>query len=273
MFVMRSWVIVIFIIGSILAGCDRPFHYSPFESNISESVRGTTRKNLQRLAASDTSANGNFKVALISDSHYHYNDLRDALTHIDSRKDIAFIIVTGDFTENGLQKEFELFFDIMNHSRLPYLTVIGNHDYLSNGGAVYSQLYGDYNYSFTFSGVQFIAFDNIIWEDPKEPDFEWLSQVLTGNADHGGRQDVRHKIVLSHIPPFDGQMEQTRERFHEILVSNDVKVSIHGHKHEYWAGYFFDERVTYMTVGSPSKRAYAELNIMGDSLSVQKVEF
>ena len=35
----------------------------------------------------------------------------------------------------------------MENLQKPYLTVIGNHDYSSNGGEIYMKMFGDYNYA------------------------------------------------------------------------------------------------------------------------------
>ncbi|HYG02133.1 MAG TPA: metallophosphoesterase [Chryseosolibacter sp.] len=253
--------------------CDRPFSYSPFEANVPEEWRNTTQKNLERLHASDTSSNPDFKVALISDNHYHYNDLADAVAHINGRDDISFVMLPGDITENGLQTEYELLYKVMRKCRVPYLTVIGNHDYLSNGGSIYSQIFGPFNYTFTFNDVKFIAFDNVIWEDPKEADYTWLESALSNTSEETGRSDYNHKIVISHIPPMDRQLIAKRDYFDSLMAAHGVKFSIHGHKHEYWSSPFLNNGITYTTVGSPSKRSYAVLTVTSDSLHMSKVDF
>lgn len=266
---------VVFLILPIIlfSSCDRPFAYSPFEATIPDSWRDATQRNLELLAAGDTIPDATFKVALISDNHYHYNDLAEALDHINRRDDISFIVVTGDFTENGLQKEYELFYKIMRKATVPYFTVIGNHDYLSNGGLLYTQMFGPYNYTFTFGGVKFIAFDNVIWEDPKEADYKWLEAALAGTTEENGRSDYHHKIVTSHIPPVDKQLAEKRDFFDSLMAAHGVQFSIHGHKHEYWSSPFLKNGITYTTIGSPSKGHYAVLTVTPDSLNMTKVDF
>ena len=254
----------------ILLGCDNPFSYSPFETTVDDRYRNTTTLNLERLGQIDTLTNPVFKIALISDTHYHFDDTRDAINHINEKGEASFVIATGDITENGLKKEFEIFHNIMAHLHSPYLTVIGNHDYLANGGDVYRQMFGAFNYTFTFQGVRFIMFDNVIWESNKEADFQWLENAFS-EADE--TEPVRHTLIFSHIPPFDGQLKEKRELFHSMLMQNDVKVSVHGHKHEYFSGELMGDGVRYVTVGSPQKRSYALLTITEDEITVEKVPF
>jgi predicted MPP superfamily phosphohydrolase len=160
-----------------MLSCDNPFSYSPFEARVPGEFRNTTEKNLDRIRALEAPSDTALTIALISDSHYHFSNLKDAVDDIDSRPSVRFIIVIGDVTENGLQKEYEIFHTIMSGSVKPWLTVVGNHDHLSNGGAIYQQMFGELNYSFTFGRTKFVIWDNILWESNRTPDWEWLRRV------------------------------------------------------------------------------------------------
>jgi 3',5'-cyclic-AMP phosphodiesterase len=272
---MNKRIFLIVIVLTFFLGCDSPFSYSPFETNLSESLRNTTQKQLERITSTDTASNFVFKIALLSDTHYHYDDLKDAISHINRDPQVSFTIVTGDITENGLKKEFELFHQIMTRLHKPYLTIIGNHDYLSNGGLVYEQMFGNFNYSFHFGGVRFVMFDNVIWESNKAADYEWLSNTLSdaGQLTENSFPQRNHTIVFSHIPPFDGQLTEKREEFHSLLTENHVMLSVHGHKHEYFIGELLGDGIQYMTVGSPQKRSYAMLTIRADQIVVEQIHF
>lgn len=259
---------------SLLLACSDPFHYSPFEANVRSSLVNLTEKNLARISQFDTTSGEPFKVALISDPHYHFNDLRDAVNDINGRNEFSFVIVTGDITENGLLKEFEIFHGIMGHLKIPYLTVIGNHDHLSNGASVYRQMFGPLNYSFAFSNVKFIAWDNTIWESENEADFDWLSNALAANPEEERPASQYHHIIpLSHIPPFDGQMIEKGEQFHGLLKAHNVTLSVHGHKHEFFQGDLYGDGIQYMTVGSPQNRNYAALHITPSEISATKIVY
>ena len=101
---------VLFILLAVLWACENPFSYSPFEANVPKELRNTTDRNLQKIAHLDSvTTDSIFHVAIISDAHYHLNSLRDAITDINSNENFSFIIVVGDITENGLQKEGALY--------------------------------------------------------------------------------------------------------------------------------------------------------------------
>lgn len=222
----------------------------------------------------DTTTTAVLKIALVSDTHYHFEDLEDAIDDINHRGDATFVVATGDITENGLKKEFEIFHDVMARLSVPYLTVIGNHDYLANGGEVYRLMYGDFNYQFAFQGISFVMFDNVIWESNKAADYEWLEHAMSESAESDETSHpLRHKIIFSHIPPFDGQLEEKRDLFHSLLRKHGASISIHGHRHEYFNDDLMGDGLHYVTVGSPEKRSYAVLTVTNDSVTVEQIHF
>lgn len=259
--------IFIFIIIAGLFSCDPWFAHSPYEADLDPAYHGTTEKNLTIINAADAGDSKPFKVALLSDPHYHFSKLHDAIMHINKNGDYAFVIVTGDLSENGLMQEFIFFYESMKELRLPYLTVIGNHDYLSNGELVYNQMFGSNNYSFVFNNVKFVMFDNTTLESGKDPDMDWFSDNL--HNDHG----YDHVIPFSHIPPYDTQMKNHSRAYHELMVKNDIKASIHGHKHEFSLEESYGDGVRYLTVSSPQYRTYSELTITPTGIEIEKIEY
>lgn len=270
------YTILLFWIFFLFKGCDHPFVYSPFESAVPERFRHTTEKNLRLLQQRDTLDNKPFKVALISDSHYHFRDLSETVEDINKKQEAAFIILAGDITENGLLKEYEIFHELMSRSAIPYLTVIGNHDHLSNGSATYRELFGPLNYTFTFNHVKFVAWDNTVWESHSIPDLNWLEDSLDPRVEEGianAGVPYHHVIPLSHIPPFDLQADSYRDEYTGLLSSKGIRFSIHGHKHEFFSGDLYGDGVTYLTIGSPQKRSYAVLTISPEKIMVEKISF
>ncbi len=65
----------------------------------------------------------------------------------------AFVVQLGDFTELGMLREYELMRDVHARLRVPWFLVIGNHDLLSNGGAVYDRMFGPRSLALTVGGA------------------------------------------------------------------------------------------------------------------------
>jgi 3',5'-cyclic-AMP phosphodiesterase len=252
---------------AIFFSCDPWFAYSPYEVQLEKSYSASTEKNLAKIEAGDAGGSKAFKVALLSDPHYHFGKLDDAVMDISAKNDFAFAIVTGDLTDNGLKQEFIFFHESMENLTIPFITAIGNHDYLSNGEEIYSQMFGAYNYSFVFNNVKFVLFDNTTVESEKEPDFAWLDRELKNDAGYD------HVIPLSHIPPYDGQMIDHQERYHKMMVDNNIRASFHGHTHDFSLEEFYGEGVIYSTVSSPQKRNYTALTITPTEIEIQKIDY
>ena len=267
----RNLIRVILICTSVFWACDDPFSYSPYEVSVPVEIRNTTQKNLELIALSDTTSARPFKIALLADSHYFFEELQEAISHINERRDLDFIIVVGDIADNGLQEEFESFYNIMALSRLPYLTVIGNHDYLSNGAKVYQHMFGPLNYSFTYRGVKFVMWDDVVWESPEPPDWQWFKDEISGVDEQ--KSNYRQIIPISHIPPEDPQLMDSAIVYHQLMVDHNITMSVHGHQHEYNLKNTFGDNVEYLIVGSPQYRAYAVLTIGDDAITTEKVEF
>jgi predicted phosphodiesterase len=251
-----------------VVSCDPWFSFSPYDTRLEEeSYQALTEENLALIRAKDVGDTDEFKIALLSDPHYHFSKVDDAVTDINNRNYFDFVIVTGDLTDNGLKQEFVFFHESMKNLTIPYITVIGNHDYLANGEVFYSQMYGAHNYSFEYKNVKFVLFDNVRWESEKVPDFEWFSAELTNDKGYN------HVIPFSHIPPFDGQMEEHLEYFRDLMVNKKIAVSIHGHTHDFSLMDLFGDGVLYHTISSPQFRAYTELTITPTSIDIQKIEY
>lgn len=263
----RHSVIFFLVTAACFGSCDPWFAYSPFEGHLSEAYHGTTEKNLALINALDTDDSRPFKIAVLSDPHYHYSKLYDAVAHINAQDDFAFAVVVGDLSENGLKQEFVYFYDAMSKLRIPYLTVIGNHDYLSNGEIIYSQMFGPYNYSFVFNKVKFVFFDNNTIESLKEPDMNWFDAQVSSN------EGYNHVIPVSHIPPYDQQMKNHYRAFHQMLVDNDIDLSVHGHRHDWSMEEVYGDGVDYLTVSSPQKRAYTEVSINDMAIGIKRIEY
>ncbi len=259
-------IIIILLTIVLFFGCERVFEFSPYQANVKESNKNSTTKNLQLIKDiqidSDT-----FSFAFVTDNHYHYSNLRKVIDDINKKNEILFVIFGGDIADQALLKEYEIFYDIMENLHKPYLTVIGNHDYNSNGEIVYKQMFGAYNYSFEFKQNKFVIFDDVVWESNKNPNFNWLSNQLSDNPSN------KQIFVIAHIPPFSDQFDSNMEQtYTTLMLDNNVQLSIHGHVHCYSFGKVYKDNVSYLTVPWLKKPTYCIINVYNDSYEVELIE-
>ncbi len=266
-FIKQTGLFSLITASGLLSGCSLPFEYGPHDIKVKSEFRNLTEKNLEKLIAIDNNKSS-FKFAFVSDNHTFYDDFEDQIKDINSRDDIDFVIHGGDITLSSLHKEFTWFNEIIGKLDVPFLTVIGNHDHLSNGKAIYEKSFGPTSYTFTFRGVKFVMFDNIIWENGnKDPDFEWFKENITNHKEYN------HVIPISHIPPWGDQYVNNNELiFNEMMVEKGIQLSIHGHTHKYYFGERYDQ-IDYLVVGDTPDRNYAVISIDEDNYSVERVDF
>jgi len=259
-------IIALIGITILFTACDKIFEFSPYEANVNTEFKNTTKKKLQLIK--DIQLNSDiFSFAFVTDNHYYYDNLRTVIDDINKKDDILFVIFGGDIADHALLKEYEIFYNTMKNLDKPYLTVIGNHDYRSNGEIIYKQMFGDYNYSFEFNHYKFILFDDVVWESNKNPDFDWLSTQLTDNA------LFKQVFVIAHLPPFTSQFDSDMEQTYTTLIQeNNVQLSIHGHAHRYSYGKVYNDSVNYLIVPCLKKPTYCIINVHNKSFDIELIE-
>ncbi len=222
---IKSYLIIMLAI-SILSGCNL-FRFSPYDDDLQTDVRNSNKKNISKILTilSETSTDS-FAFALISDSHSDYDDLHDVVKWINNNKNIKFTLFLGDQTDFGLKFEFENTLKELKELNIPFITIIGNHDYLSQGKSLFEKLYGETNFTFSAGSNKFICFDNIVWENNnKKPDFEWLRNELNY---HSG-----NIFLLSHIPEESEPMSDYRLEYNSLIEDIPNLYRFHGHTHRF----------------------------------------
>ncbi len=247
-----------------LTTCDNLFEYSVYSADVKSEQKNTTAKNLA-LLEDIIITEQDFKFAFVTDVHYSYNNLRTVIEDINKRDDVLFVVFGGDIADQALLKEFEIFYDIMQNLNKPYFTVIGNHDYNSEGSLIYSRMFGDFNYSFVFNNNKFVLFDDIIWESNKDPDFDWLANELSDHADYN------QIFAFAHIPTYVSRdlTEEMRTTYESIMENSNVSLSLHGHTHSY---FYKEDVVDYLIVPSLKDPVYATVQVTDKDFNVELIE-
>ncbi|MDX6746213.1 metallophosphoesterase [Polaribacter sp. PL03] len=256
-------IIALIAITLTFTNCDHLFEFSVYEANVKPGQKNTTAKNLKLLE--DIKAESqDFKFAFITDVHYFYDDLKAVIDDINKRDDVLFVIFGGDIADQALLKEYDIFHEIMTKLKKPYFTVIGNHDYNSNGAFIYKQMFGDYNYSFEFNNNKFVLFDNIYLESDEEPDFDWLSSELSDNS------KFNQVFSFAHIPPIsDDITPEMQETYKSTMIDNNVSLSVHGHTHTYS---YEQGDVSYLTIPALKDTAYGIISVQNNAFNVELIE-
>lgn len=243
---------------SALLGCADSFEYSPNQIHDSNSPRDLNEYNLKRLNASRP--DDTLTIALTGDSQRFYDEVELFVDKINAINGIDLVLIAGDISDFGLLEEFEWMVERLDKLRAPYFGVIGNHDLVSNGEAVFERMFGPLNFSFVYDSVKFVLHNTNSREylSPDVPDLPWLKEQL--------RQDpaVKHYIAVSHVPPFDLDFDPSLEDEYTSLFRSTpgFLLSLHGHIHKYSDGVPYDDGIRYITADAFDAREFILLKIV-----------
>ncbi len=259
-------VAFIILIYSTLLSCEKVFEFSPYQVDVASNKKETNAKQIKKLQNND---DGSSKIvfATVSDTHYHYTNLGKIIEDINDDPEIEFLVIVGDIADQGIQKEYEIFYNIMEGLKKPYITIIGNHDYKTNGELIYKEMYGPTSFDFMYKNTHFVGFDDTFWEnDNCIPDFDWLDNTTSKYEAN------TYQVVMAHIPPFGDQFTSEAEIIYKnILSKNNVNLSLHGHTHGFYFGNYYKDSVTYSVNEWPKVPVYNKVTINNNEIEVQKI--
>jgi len=250
------------LFSDFLISCTNLFSYSPFDINLkTQHLNANSIESLQSVVVSN---NDTIRIAVISDTHNNYDDLEDAITSINRMDDIRFVICCGDITNWGTTDEFRWYKERIEKSNIPVITMIGNHDYLSNGYLVFQRMFGDTSFSFTYAGYNFVFFDDVVWENNNQaPDFAWLQNSLS---------TTKKNLLFAHIPVWSDQLEGTfAQQMDSIISDNGVIGAIYGHDHSY--EHLTRDGTDQYMINDIDDRCFALVALSGSQMTLRILEY
>ena len=129
----KYWLCVILFLT--MSSCDSLFDMHPYDVHI-KGDKDINAKNITKVEAAFADKD-TLRVAFISDTHLWHSDARDEVADV-NRRNVDFVVHCGDLTDTGTTKEFEWSRDILNGLYVPYIALVGNHDFLGTGDQTYS---------------------------------------------------------------------------------------------------------------------------------------
>lgn len=254
-----------FFIAFLAFGCGK-FTLSPYLADVDNTKlnQGQT----SRIEALSAAGSDSFKVAVVSDTHNYYDELAEQVEFINKRSsEYAFVIIGGDLTNLGLYREFETSKKILGRLRIPYVTAIGNHDLLSNGGDVFEQMFGPRDFAFVFRQTKFVVFNNNNWESSgKVPDLGFIENELASSVS-------QNHVLIAHVSPDDKDRwsEEDKQEMRSLVNTYNVDYFLNGHDHNPLGGTFGN--ASRITIGASNKGKVLELRISNAGVEHEFLSF
>lgn len=262
--------IIVLFSSLLLTGCDL-IEYNPNEIILKDDEKNLNALAMEAIRRQDPG--DTLKFILMGDSQRFYDDVADFVQSANSLEiPFDFVVHTGDISDFGLVDEFRWVHKYMRKLKVPYLTVVGNHDVLANGSKVYRQMYGEFDFLFEYGKFRLIFINSNSREfdfNGKVPDLDWLNQQLNQT------EEGENSIVISHIAPWDGDFDPVLELPYANLLASQIPqtISLHGHQHNYLDSVYYNDGVQYFITTSMNKRGYAYIKVWEDGLSVERISF
>ena len=212
----------------LLASCDDVFQTHPYDVHI-KGEHNLNTKNMARIEEAFTD-NDTLRIAFISDTHLWHSDARDEVADV-NHMNVDFVVHCGDLTDTGTTKEFEWSRDILNGLRMPYVALIGNHDFLGTGDQTYSVMYGKMDFSFIAARVKFVCLNTNATEYDymaAVPNFDFMEEETTRDSARFDRT-----VIVMHAPPYSDQFNNNVcKAFRRYLdFAPGLMCCVYGHDH------------------------------------------
>ena len=266
-----SCLLTALTLGMLLVSCDEAFDIHPYDVDF-KGDRDINARQIatieQRCASKDT-----LRIAFISDTHGWYTDMKDEVASLNEHDDLDFVIHCGDLTDTGTSKEFEWSRDILNGLHMPYVALVGNHDFLGTGNQAYDVMFGTMNFSFIASRVKFVCLNTNATEYDymaAVPNFDFMEQEVTTGTDRFDRT-----LLIMHAPPYRDQFNNNVcKAFRRYLdLFPGLLCCIYGHNHNDTVTDIYDDGLLFWGIDCAAHRNYRIMTITPDGYEMEQIRF
>lgn len=185
--------------------------------------------------SAQTDSDRSFSFAYLADTHISVgsktvSELTYCVEDINKNQDIGFVIVAGDVTEFGSDREIRLAKSILDKLDKPYFVVAGNHDskWSESGCNTFAKVFGYEHFDFDFQGIKFIGTNS-------GPNMRMAPALLPRESvillDSIAKNIDKHQpvIFINHYP-MDTSMLNYFEPL-DILKTVNIQLIMGGHWH------------------------------------------
>lgn len=180
---------------------------------------------------------GSFRFAQLTDLHLSPNnpapteDLLRSVAQINATDDIDFVLVTGDFTEEGDRATMQKVKSALDLLKVKYYVVLGNHEtkWSDSGCTAFGEIFGGERFEFEHKGFLFLGFNSgplmrMAYGHVVPQDITWMKQRM----DAAGKD--KPVILVTHYPMLEGDVDNWYDVTDAVRPYN-VRAFIGGHYH------------------------------------------
>jgi 3',5'-cyclic-AMP phosphodiesterase len=260
---------VLFSILLYAQSCEK-FDYNVYEVNrYADDESVSTAFNLDKLLSQPKK--DTLRLVFVGDTQRFYDEVEDLVNEINSLTQVDALIITGDLSDFSAAREYEWLNAELKKLKVPFLTVIGNHDCLANGTTLYEDIYGPLNYSFTWNDIRFVMHNTNSREfsfNGNIPDLDWMRDQLSD------KENYSSCIFVSHVPPHSDDFDPALVHDYTRLISSakNTVMSVNGHRHNEDLSQPYGENTWYLNTSAPVNRIYSYVTIYPYAKAAKKFD-
>lgn len=254
----------------LLIGCSA-FDYHPYDVRL-DGEKNINSHNIEKIEK-ECRNKESVTMAFISDTHGWYGDTEDMIADINGRHDVDFVIHGGDLTDCGTTKEFVWQRERLARLKVPYVALIGNHDFLGTGNETYSVMYGAMDFSFIAGRIKFVCLNTNATEYDylaAVPNLDYMEEQHTADSELFDRS-----IVCMHARPYSDQFNNNVAKAFQLYVRTfpGLLFCLNGHDHGLQAEDIYGDGIVYYGTPSVNRRKYLLFTITKDEYSYEVISF
>lgn len=268
---IRLRLLFLLILGTLFISCDEVFDVHPYDVNF----KGETGINLKQIDVIEKRFKDRDKltVAFISDTHGWYSHSCDEIDNLNNRDDIDFVIHCGDLTDSGLTMEYKRARDLLGRLQVPYVALIGNHDFLGTGAQSYEVMFGDMDFSFIAGRIKFVCLNTNATEYDfmaAVPNFDYMETEFTTDLESFDRT-----VIVMHAPPYSDQFNNNVcKAFRRYLdFFPGLMCCVYGHNHHVEQGEIYDDGLMFYGVDCAKNRSYRIFTFTADGYEQELIDY
>ena len=266
---MKQLLLVIGVL--LLSGCQHLFEYHPYDARFT-GAKNINRQNIGRIEKNCRDKD-TIRVAFISDSHGWFSDLKRAVSSVNKQEKVDFVVHLGDLTDCGTTREYERTRDLLQDLRVPYIAMIGNHDYLGTGDEVFDVMFGGMDFSFIAGRVKFICLNTNATEYDyiaAVPNFDFMEEEITAHND-----DFDATVVCMHACPYSDQFNNNVAKAfnHYMTLFKNLHFAACGHGHSFEINDIYNNGIIYYMADSVAHGSYLLFTITPTYYAYELIHF
>ncbi len=255
---------------TLFCGCDI-IDYHPYDVRI-KGETNVNRNNIEQIEL-NCKDKDTLRIVVMGDSQRWYDETEDFVSHVNAQSDIDFVIHGGDLSDFGMKDEFMWQRDILNKLNVPYVAIIGNHDYLGTGEDAYKKIFGNTNFSFIAGRIKFICLDTNALENDYSnpiPDFSFIENEL-----HEDSLEFDRTVFSMHVCPYSGEFNNNVARVfqHYVKMFPGLLFCTAAHNHRVYEEDIFQDGVMYYMSDCMKHRNYYLFTITSDGYEREIIYF